>query len=175
MLKYIGITAFAIIGLLTAVALLMSPEFKVEQSIVIQASPEAIHPYVNDLKQWQKWSPWQELEPDTVTRYGDLTQGVGASQSWQGKGGSGHLHITASSVGNGIAYDVFFGDDTVPSISAIEYKIIDSNSTRVSWSFSGEVDMPVLGGFYALLIRSMSNDMYGKGLTKLKALVEQGK
>ncbi len=175
MFRYIGITALVIIGLLFTVALLLPPEYKVEQSITIQASPAAIHRYVNDLKQWPKWTPWQELEPDSVIRYGDLTQGIGASQSWKGRGGSGHLHITASSPDNGIAYDIFFRDDTTPSISAVQYNVIDSNSTQVSWSFSGEVKMPIIGGIYAMLVSSMSKDMYQKGLEKLKAVVEQGK
>ena len=175
MLRYIGIIALVVSGLLFGTALLLSPEYKIEQSIIIQARPAAIHPYVNNLKQWPKWMPWQELEPDTVTRYGDLTQGVGASQSWQGRGGNGHLHITASSPDNGIAYDVFFGDETTPSISAVQYKVLDGNSTQVSWSFSGEVHVPIVGGLFALLVTSMSNDMYRKGLQKLKTVVEQGK
>lgn len=173
MLKYIGLIAIAIIVLLFSVGFYLSPEFNVEQSVIIQAETDAIHPYVNDLKQWPKWTPWQELEPDTVIRYGNLTQGVGASQSWQGRSGSGRLHITASSPSNGIAYDTFFGDNTVPSISVIEYHRHDYGSTRLVWRMHGEVDMPLIGGVFALMVKSMTNDMYRKGLLKLKTLVEQ--
>lgn len=173
MFKRIGLIVLAAIGLPLAAGLLLSPEFNVEQSIVIQAGPEAIHPYVNDLKHWQKWTPWREA--DRGVRYGDLTQGVGASQSWRGRRGSGHLHITASSPVNGIAYDVFFGNDTVPAISAIEYTRLDNGSTRVSWRIHGEVDMPVLGGYFAIMAASMIRDRYQTGLARLKSVVENGR
>lgn len=162
----IGVALFVITGLL------LSPEFDAEQSILIKTRPENIHPYVNDLKQWPKWTPWQEMDPDMLVRYGNVTKGIGASQSWQGKGGSGRLHITASSPYNGIAFDVFFGEADTPSISAIEYKELGTDLTRVTWRLHGEIELPVLGGYIALLVRAMTRDMYRKGLIKLKTVVE---
>lgn len=166
MLLAIGITLLVITGLF------LSPEYNVEQSILIKTRPENIHSYVNDLKQWPRWTPWQEMDPGIKIRYGNVTKGIGASQSWQGKGGRGHLHITASSPYNGIAYDVFFGEADTPSISAIEYKELDIDSTRVTWRLHGEIDLPVLGGYIAILVRAMTRDMYKKGLYKLKTVVE---
>ena len=172
MLKKIGKLIAVVFLLLIVAGLFLSHEFEVEESILLNAAPADIHPYVNDLKQWPKWTPWKELEPDVIVRYGNVTHGVGASQSWRGSGGNGHLHITASSPDNGIAYDIFFDEDTTPSISAIEYKPLGNGVTRVSWRIHGEIEVPVVGGYVALFVRYFTGSIYQKGLLKLKAVVE---
>lgn len=175
MLRKTALITGVAISLLVMAGLFLPREFAVEQAIIIKANPEAIHPFVDDLKQWPRWAPWKEPDPEVVTRYGDLTRGIGASQSWRGKGGSGRLHITASSPDNGIAYDVFFENDTDPSISAIEYERLGKDSTRVIWRIRGEISAPVIGGYIALIVTAITNDMYRKGLLSLKSLVEKNR
>ena len=170
--KFLYLSVALLVGLLLA-GLFISPEFNVEQSVVIQARPVDIHPYVDDLKQWPKWTPWQAIEPDIKIRYGNVTRGIGASQSWQGKGGSGHLNITASAPDNGIAYDIYFDKEEIPSIGAIEYQLLDNNMTRVTWRMHGEIEFPLLGGYIALITTMITADMFNKGLLRLKAVVER--
>lgn len=175
MLKKIVLVCVAIFVSLIIIGLFLPHEFKAEQSIVIKADPAAIHPYVNDLKRWPKWTAWKEQDPGVVIRYGKVTSGVGASQVWQGRHGKGHLHITASSPDNGIAYDIFFGNDTNPSISAIEYQHLGKDSSRVIWRLRGEIDVPVIGGYIALVVAAMTDKTYHKGLVRLKNLIEKGR
>lgn len=172
MLKKIAILIVIGTAVIITTGLFLSPEFNVEQSVVIKARPENIHTYVSDLKQWPRWTPWKAMAPDMVIRYGNVTKGVGASQSWQGKGGNGRIHITVSSPTNGIAYDVFFGEDSNPSISAIEYKELGADSTRVTWRTHGEIELPVAGGYIAMIVKVTTRNMYQKGLLKLKTVVE---
>lgn len=172
MLKKIAILIVIGAAVIFTTGLFLSAEFDVEQSVVIKARPESIHAYVSDLKQWPRWAPWKEMEPDLVVRYGNVTKGVGASQSWQGKRGNGRIHITVSSPTNGIAYDVFFGEDSNPSISAIEYKELDADSTLVTWRIHGEIEFPVAGGYIAMVVKASTRDMYQHGLLKLKTVVE---
>ena len=161
------------IALLVLAGFFLPPEFELEQSLVIRAKPENIHRYVSDLKQWPKWSPWKEMVPDKAIRYGNVTMGVGASQTWRGKSDRGRLHITASSPQNGIAYDIYVGESSNPSISAIEYKKNSEDSTIVTWRIHREINAPVLGGYLALFVKFKTQDMYQKGLSKLKSVVEQ--
>lgn len=172
MLKRTAILIIIGIVLLAAVDFFLLAEFNVEQSIEIKARPENIHAYVSDLKQWPKWSPWKEKDAKVVIHYGNVTKGVGASQWWQGKGGKGRIHITVSSPRNGIAYDLFFSNAKTPSISAIEYKEIDADLTRVTWRIHGEIERPVFGGYIAVMVRFMTRARYQKGLARLKTLVE---
>ncbi len=151
----------------------MSPEFDIEQSVIIEARPESIHPYVNDLKEWPKWMLWKEMGLDNVVDYGDISKGVGASQVWQGPGGGGRLYITVSSPLNGIAYDEFLGKNSNPYICAIEYEVLDSGSTRVTWRIHGEVETSAFAGYKAVIVKLMIRDIYKNGLLKLKLLVEK--
>ena len=162
----------SLVALFFIIGFTLSPEFDFEKSIIIKSSPDKIHPYVNDLKLWTKWSPWQEIEPGKVITYGNVTKGIGASQTWKGPTSNGRLYITVSSPSNGIAYDEFLGNNKNPYICAIEYKLLESGSTKVTWRIHGEVEMSMLGGYTALIVKSMFSDMYKKGLLKLKWIVE---
>ena len=55
---------------------------------------------------------------------------------------------------------------------AIEYKMLDSDSTRVTWRVHGEVEMSLVGGYIAMAVKFMIRDMYRNGLLKLKIVVE---
>ena len=55
-----------VVGLLIfAVVILLQPgTFRVERSIVIAAPPEAVFVQVNDLHNWNAWSPWAKRDPN---------------------------------------------------------------------------------------------------------------
>ena len=173
MLKKISFILTIVVLSMALAGQFMTNEFEVEQSVDITAQTPFIHQYVNDLKQWPRWSPWQEDRSAMRIIYGKVTSGVGASQSWQGAEGSGRLNVTASSVENGIAYDVYFETDTTPSISALEYHPLNNQSTRVTWRLHGEIEMPVIGGYIALFIENRTSAMFQTGLYNLKLLVEK--
>jgi len=44
---------------------------------------------------------------------------------------------------------------------------------KVTWSMSGDMDMPVIGGYFALLMPRMVGGDFEKGLAKLKAQAEK--
>ena len=76
---------------------MLPTQYSLSRAIEIQAKPEAIHDYVGNWKKWDGWAPWKEEDPDIVTTYGEITYGVGASQSWMDSEGGGSLTLTKSS------------------------------------------------------------------------------
>ncbi len=168
-----GFIILLVLLFLAIAGLLLPKEYNVEQSITVDSIAIEIHPYVNDLRQWPKWSPWQKGEQAIKIFYGNVTRGIGATQSWQGPSNKGRLKLTASSPENGIAYDIYFNDRNTPSISAIQYHKLSRDKTRVTWRLHGEVDVPVIGGFIALIISYRTSGMFLSGLQNLKRLVEQ--
>ena len=111
------------------------------------------------------------------TTLGTQTTGVGASQSWTDKDGGGWLKVTRSDPSSGLAYDMAFvmgeGTDTeeMPAQGAITYEPVDGG-TRVSWSMSGEVTLPVFGGYLAKMLPGQVGPMFDQGLAKLKTAAE---
>src|SRR5258707_1228630 len=64
----------------------------------IAAPSEKIFPHVNDLHQWQAWSPWAKLDPAALTSFSGADAGTGAAMAWDGnnKVGAGKMTITES-------------------------------------------------------------------------------
>ncbi len=163
-------TVGIVLGLIIIVGLFLPGNYQVTRTVEIAAGPEQIHKYVGDLKRWPEWSPWKKADPTIEITLGTITEGVGASQSWTDKTGGGSLTITQSDSQAGIAYDLFF--DEYPCQAQMSYEA-DGPKTRVVWEMSGEAGMPVVGGYFALMMDGMVGPMFEEGLSMLKQAVEK--
>ena len=167
-----------IVGLVIVGGLILPNEINVRRSVIINAPVEVIHSNLNNLKKWPLWSPWLEQDSSIKTTIGEISQGVGASQVWQGAGGSGQLTFTQSSITQGIVYDMSFDGDSTLYQVGFSYQINDdlssSNSDKVTvtWTMKGEMSPIIIGNYFALLMDSLIGDSYLLGLEKLKVLSE---
>ncbi|MCA9782849.1 MAG: SRPBCC family protein [Candidatus Cloacimonetes bacterium] len=159
-----------LILVVVVVGLFLPRDYEVSRSIVIQASREAVHARVGELRAWPNWSPWLENDPTIVTTLGETTTGVGASQSWTSKEGPGELTFTECSLEQGIAYDMVF-DNRHRSKGVMSYED-DPGGVRVTWGMTGRMELPVIGGYFCLLMDTMVGPMFDTGLSKLKTVVE---
>lgn len=162
-----------VVVLLAIVGLFLPKAFDVSRSVEIAAAPEQVHVYVNDLTRWPAWEPWSEGDPSIVTTIGTPSSGVGANQSWTSDHGDGKLVITESDPQTGARFDLWFGaPDAPPTKAGLNYAAGDSGSTTVTWHMTGVCDVPVIGGYFARMIASMSGPAFESGLAKLKTAVE---
>ena len=163
-----------IIVLFIVIGIFLPKDYTVSRSVVIDASPQQIHPYLNNLNNWPKWSPWAENDPTLKVTVGDISSGIGASQSWIGKDGDGSLVITESSIREGIDYDLEFNKGQFRCKGIFEY-IPEGQGTDVIWEMRGKVDTPVLGGYFAAKMDTWVGAEFEKGLQNLKEVVEENK
>ncbi len=166
-LKIFGV----ILAIFVVVGLILPNQVEIKRDIEINASTEVIHEYVSNLENWPKWSPWLELDPTIQTNIGDIHQGVGASQSWQGKSGGGNLTFTQSSIEKGVVYKINFEGDPTLYRAGLSYQT-KGNKTLVSWTMTGEVKPIIIGNYFALLMDSLVGDSFVSGLEKLKTISE---
>ncbi len=97
MFKKILLGLAAILIILIVVIAMQPADFKVERSTVIAASPEIVHGQVNDFTQWQHWSPWAKMDPETEITISENPAGEGAMYAWVSeKTGEGIMTITSS-------------------------------------------------------------------------------
>lgn len=174
LLKALAISLIGLLVILGVIGLVLPSTYDIERSIVINASPQSIHTYVGDLTKWSEWTPWTDSDTTLSIILGEKTTGVGASQSWVGDGGDGELTFTASSPSEGVEYDLFFDDGAFQSVAAIKYEPLSEQSTEVRWSMEGDIDTPVIGGYFALMMDAMVGQMFEQGLGDLKRRVEAG-
>lgn len=160
-----------LVGLIVVlVGLVLPRQFHIERQVLIFAPREAIHPLVEDLTQWPRWSPW--ISTEMPLELGQITAGVGASQQWRDKHGGGRLAITHSHPDDGIRYDILFARNTRPQLGQIRYLPRPDGATEVVWEFNGQTDTSVFGAYFALMARAMIGSAFQKGLTQLKREVE---
>ena len=164
----------ALLVIIIVVGLILPNKVDVRRSIEINAPISSIHKFSNDLQEWPKWSPWLDQDPSMLTELGNISQGVGASQSWKGTSGSGSLNFTSSSTESGIEYDMQFDGDSTTYVAGLSYQSNQyKTKTTVTWYMSGEMQPIIIGNYFALLMDGFVGDSFMQGLQKLKAVAEE--
>ena len=172
-LKRVGLGLVGLVGVLTVVGLLLPRQWRVERSIVINASPEHIHPLVNDLRLWQSWAAWtRDMDPEVKNEYGGPSSGVGAWWAWQGpKMGLGKMTITRSEVASGVWLDEMIETREEVNAQGSLTWTQEGGGTKVTWMDSGT--LPPMGGYFVGMINDMLGNNFQQGLTRLKAEAEK--
>ncbi len=161
-------------GFLTAAAV-QSDKFQVQRSTVIAASPEQVFPHVNDLHQWDAWSPWAKKDPHAVNSFEGPDAGVGAKFKWSGncEVGEGQMTVTGSTPGELVQIQLEF---TKPFEDSSDVEFVfrpEGDQTRVIWTMSG-VQANFIGKVMCLLMNmdQMVGTDFEAGLASLKTIVE---
>jgi len=148
-------------------------EWHVEESIVIDAPPDAIYTFLSSPKRWTEWSGWsRRSDPTAELAFEGSVEGKDASMVWQGERlGAGRMTITAAEPGRSVTYSLRLGGSEFSDAGRLSLKPADGG-TRVTWTDGGE-----LGGtpgrlFGRRLEASVSAD-FSASLVRLKELVER--
>jgi hypothetical protein len=80
-LKYIGVTLVAIIVLVLIVALFISGKVHYEKSISINAPIDSVWLHAGSLSAVDKWSPWNDYDPNMKKSISQPDNVVGAVSS----------------------------------------------------------------------------------------------
>jgi hypothetical protein len=145
----------------------------IERSTTIGATPERILPLITDLRAWQKWSPWEGLDPDLRRAYAGT--GIGSSYEWSGnrKAGAGSMSITKVT-GESVGIDLTF---TRPfkSASLTDFTLNpDGDGTHIVWRMRTPRTLGMrVAGLFMNMEKLIGGD-FEKGLAGLKAVVEGG-
>ena len=63
-LKTILIVIVVLVALAAIVGMFMSSDVRVERSMEMKATPDALYNQVNNLKNWDNWMPWNKMDPN---------------------------------------------------------------------------------------------------------------
>jgi hypothetical protein len=64
--------------------------FIVKREALINATPDAIYPFLADLHKWTQWSPWEGRDANMQRIYSGEESGVGAKYEYIGNNKVGH-------------------------------------------------------------------------------------
>ncbi len=152
-------------------------EFRVERSIVINASPDKIFSHIIDFRKWEEWSPWAKMDTNQKNIYSGKQSGVGAIHEWDGnsKVGQGKIEIKKIIPLKKIMLQL----DFLKPMKATSFSdfIFSSEKgvqgTRVTWSLYGTNTF--ISKIISLFMNmdKVAGSQYEEGLSNLKKVVEK--
>jgi len=168
-LVVLGVLLFVLI----AVSQLLPSTYHVERSVTIQAKPEAIHPWINNLKKWPEWSAWTAAkDPTLVYSYEGPEEGVGAISKWEAKKmGQGEMSLTETDPQKGLKFDLSFDHGKYRSKGTFTFEPA-GDATKVVWGMDGEISRNPMDRYFSLLMDKMIGPDFEEGLANLKKKAE---
>ena len=148
--------------------------FEMSRSTHVEAPPERLLPLLEDFHEWQRWSPWEGLDPAMKRTFSGPDRGVGAHYAWSGnrQAGEGTMQVLAAGP-TGVDVDLHFLKPFKARNLTRFVLTPSAGGTDVTWVISGERNavMGVLGRLF--FDKAIAKD-FDKGLAALKAAAEQG-
>jgi hypothetical protein len=161
-----------LVSILWLISMALPSKWHVEKSISVNANPSEIYQLTTELKNWSKWSPWYDLDPNTQWTYSDSTYGVGAWYAWKSQKrnvGNGRLEIISAVENQSNQYTLEF-EGMDKSIAGFILTPEGDNTTKVTWTLDGE--NKGMAKWFGLLVDFFVGSDYEKGLENIKWVAE---
>jgi hypothetical protein len=175
-LKKLGIALVALIAILLIVALFVPKDFNYEKSITINKPIDQVWEHTNSLAELDKWSPWNDYDPNMKKEFIGIDGTVGAVSSWESDSANvGKGSQTISKIVKPTLFETrlkFYSPFESEAKGYVKLQAV-GEKTRVTWGFESEMPYP----FNLMKLTMNMEEAMGKdfttGLTKLKNICER--
>jgi uncharacterized protein YndB with AHSA1/START domain len=171
-LKWLFYLIAAVAIIIVGGSFLLPGQAVVTRSTEIAAPPDKVFAIVGDLRHFNEFSPWADLDPDIKYTFEGPESGAGQKMTWTSDNadvGSGSQTITKYEPPNFVESQLDFGMRGKPVAS---FDLVPSTAgTNVTWTFSSNLEGIPAKWFGLMFDRWIGAD-YEKGLAKLKAAAE---
>ncbi len=173
LVKILAVLGIAVVALVMVIA--SKPDtFSYSRSLAISATPEKVFPLVNNLHEWETWSPWAKVDPNIKHIYEGAGAGVGAVCKWSGNHevGEGSNTITESRPSEFIRMRLEFIKPFKGTNDVVFTFRPEGDQTVVTWGMSGKNNFLAKAVGLVMNCQKMCEGQFDKGLSQLKARVE---
>lgn len=176
----LGLLALVVVAVAVfSIVVAMQPaDFRIERSETMAASPADVFAQVNDLHNFQEWSPWAKLDPKATHSFEGPSSGEGAIFKWSSDKndvGQGMMTIIESRPNDLIKIKLdFIKPMEGTNITEFTFKP-EGNKTMVTWAMSGQNNFVGRAMCLLMNMQKMVGDQFSKGLTSMKGIVEAPK
>ncbi len=164
-----------IIAILLIIPLFISKDLNYEKSILINAPIDKVWDYVGTLTAMDKWSPWNERDPNMQQTLTGTDGEPGAKQSWVSKEknvGEGSQTIISVDKPNKLSTKLEFIKPFKSQADAYVKLEENGGETKTTWGFESSMPYPMnIMKLFMNFEANMDKD-FGSGLNKLKKLCE---
>lgn len=174
LLLKIVIGLVALFALLAIVGFFLPREVQMQRTVTVNATPASIFEEVNRFENFNKWSPWAQIDPNTEYEYSGPKEGIGAKMAWTSDHpdvGSGSQEIVESIPNQKVTNKLIF-EGFEPSFASIIIDGKEDGTSEVTWTFDGDMGSNPIGRYFGLFMEEMLGPSYDEGLENLKKMVE---
>ncbi|HEX4085103.1 MAG TPA: SRPBCC family protein [Chthoniobacteraceae bacterium] len=143
---------------------------RIARRVLIRADAAHIFPLINDLRNWPRWTAWNQRQ-EIEYHYDGPAAGAGATQHWRSRGHAGVLHVTQSHEGERIAYTLMMGDRWLLE-GAISLEAAAPHQTRVLWISRWQGAALPWARYRDLMMMVWLGHDFSTGLENLRKLAE---
>jgi hypothetical protein len=163
-----------IVVVFVAIVATRPSEYRVARTATIAAPAPAVFAQVNDLHNWEAWSPWAKLDPAMKQTYEGAPAGPGAIYAWAGNNevGEGRMTLTESRPSDLIRIKLEFLKPFAATSTAEFTFEPEGDRTVVTWSMAGEVNFMAKAVHLFMNMDRMIGDNFEKGLARMKSITE---
>jgi hypothetical protein len=174
MLMKIVIGVVVVIGVFAVIVAMRPSDFRVERSAVVAAPAPVVFAQVNDLHNWDAWSPFAKLDPAAKQTFEGPRAGTGAALAWAGnkRAGEGRMTITESRPYELVRFRLDFVKPFAVTNTAEFTFTPRGDETAVTWSMSGRQNFMAKAFCMFMSMDKMVGGEFEKGLAQMKSVAE---
>ena len=172
-IKWLILGLVAIIVIATVVAFLLPKTVYVSRSQSISAPIETVFAQVNNLKNFNTWSPWARRDPNTRYEYSGPDDGVGAAMEWDSTNpqvGSGTQVIVESHKNEFVKVTLNFGKQGT-GVAHYTLNAVGGH-TEITWAFETDLGYNPIARYMGIMFEDWVGADYETGLARLKTVLE---
>jgi len=175
MLKTIAVVVVVLLAAILVFAATKPDTFRVQRVTSIKAPPEKIFPYLNDLRSFGTWSPYEKKDPAMQRTFSGPASGKGAVYEWEGDKnvGKGRMEIADTAPPSKVAIKLDFVRP-FEAHNIVEFTLAPKgDSTDVTWAMQGPVPYVAKIMHVFVDMDSMVGKDFEAGLANLKTVAEK--
>lgn len=174
LIKRIFFIVLGLVILLAIIGFFLPKTAKVERSITIKSKAEVPFQLINNLKEWEKWSPWHQKDTATVWTFSENPEGKDAFYTWSSEKsevGKGKFTINESNPFKEISTTMEFdGMDG----AAVNFNFeTNGDEVTIKWSLENNLGFNPFFRYFGLMMDKMVGPDFEQGLSKLKEVSEK--
>lgn len=171
----IGVLIFlaVVVGIFVIVPVFIEPHVELSRTIEINKPVAEVYNITKNYDYYLQWNPWSQMDKTATHELSGTMGEVGSTWSWKGDTvGTGSLTIEELVENKSIKSKLdFIAPFESTAQDLWDFEVIDENTTKVTWSYSGTTDSYFMR-YMNLMMESMLGPQLTTGLENLKKLIE---
>jgi effector-binding domain-containing protein len=164
---------FGVLVLILIVTFFLPSKVHVERKSLIKGSSEVVYGLINNVKEWEKWSPWHRIDPKMKIEYGNITEGKGAFYAWTSEHkdvGNGKMTISDARPSEYLKTQMDFMENG--KADGEFFLQPAENGTEVKWTMDSDMGMNPIAKIVGLFLDKWVGSDYEKGLHYLDSVAQ---